>query len=78
MSFPEETTKEEPHFETRSHLGQTKHLEGIEEQPFVGQNEEYLQTSHIQKSAKSHKKIRKLKKENKLLKKKAKKAEVLK
>jgi hypothetical protein len=53
-------------------------LEGTEEQPFAVQNEEGLETSHKQKSAKSLKKIRKLKKENKLLKKKAKKAEVLK
>jgi hypothetical protein len=76
MSFPEDRAQEEPHFETRSPLGQTEQLEGTEEQPSAGQNEEGLETSHKQKSAKSHKKIRKLKKENKLLKKKAKKAEV--
>jgi hypothetical protein len=78
MSFPEDRAQEEPHFETRSPLGQTEQLEGTEEQPSADQNEEGLETSHKQKSAKIHKKIRKLKKENKLLKKKAKKAEVLK
>jgi hypothetical protein len=53
-------------------------LEGIEEQPSVGQNEEDLETSHKHKSTKIHRKIRKLKKENNFLKKKAKKDEVLK
>ena len=62
MSFPEDRAQKEPHFETRSPLGQTKHLEGTKEQPSAGQNEEDLETSHKQKSAKSHKKIRKLKK----------------
>jgi hypothetical protein len=33
MSFPEDRAQEEPYFETRSPLGKTKHLEGIEEQP---------------------------------------------
>jgi hypothetical protein len=78
MSFPEDTTQEETHFEIRSPLGKTEHLEETEEQPSTSQNEEDLETSHIHKLAKSHKKIRKLKKENTLLKKKAKKAEVLK
>ena len=78
MCFPKDIAQEEPHFETRSPLGQTKHLEGTEEQPSAGHNEEDLETSHKQKSTKIHKKIRKLKKENKLLKKKAKKVEVLK
>jgi hypothetical protein len=36
MYFPEDKTQEEPHFEIRSPLGQTKHLEGTEEQPFIG------------------------------------------
>jgi hypothetical protein len=53
-------------------------LEGTEEQPSAGQNEEDLETSHKHKLAKSHKKIRKLKKEDKLLKKTANKVEVLK
>jgi hypothetical protein len=78
MSFPKDRAQEEPHFETRIPLGQTEQLEEIEEQPSANQNEEGLETSHKQKSAKIHKKIRKLKKENKLLKKKAKKAEALK
>jgi hypothetical protein len=39
MSFPEDKSQEEPHFETRIPLGQTEHLEGIEEQPSVGPNE---------------------------------------
>ena len=78
MSFPKDRAQEEPHFETRIPLGQTEQLEETEEQPSANQNEEGLETSHKQKSSKSHKKIRKLKKENKLLKKKAKKAEVLK
>jgi hypothetical protein len=78
MSSLENKAQEESHFEMRSPIGQIKHLEGTEEQPSTGQNEEGLETSHKQKSAKSHKKIRKLKKENKLLKKNAKKDEVLK
>ena len=64
---------EETHFEIRSPLGKTEHLEETEEEPSTSQNEEDLETSHIHKLAKSHKKIRKLKKENTLLKKKAKK-----
>jgi hypothetical protein len=75
MTFPEDTTQEELNFETTSPLGQEKILEGTEDHPSAPQNEESLESSHKQKSAK---KIRKLKKENKLLKKKAKKAEVLK
>jgi hypothetical protein len=78
MSFPDDTTQEEFLFEIGDPLGQLEHLEGIDGQPSTGQNEEDLEIPHKQKSAKSHKQIRKLKKENKLLKKKAERAEVLK
>jgi hypothetical protein len=39
MSFLEDKAQEELHFETRIPLGQTEHLEGIEEKPSVGPNE---------------------------------------
>jgi hypothetical protein len=53
-------------------------LEGTEEQPPADQDEEYLEIPHKHKSGKSHRRIRNLKKENKLLKRRAKKVEVLK
>jgi hypothetical protein len=61
MYFPEDTAHEEPHFEKEALLDR-QNLEGTEEQPSAGENEEDLEASHKQKSAKSHKKIRKLKK----------------
>ena len=78
MSFPYNTAQEEFLFEIGDPLGQPEHLEGIEGQPFAGQNEEDLEIPHKQKSAKSQRQITKLKKENKLLKKKAKRVVILK
>jgi hypothetical protein len=78
MSFPDHTAQEEFLFETGDPLGQPEHLEETEGQPSAGRNEEDLEIPDKHKSAKSQKKIRKLKKENKLLKKKAKRAVILK
>jgi hypothetical protein len=52
MSFPEDTTHEEPHPEARSPLEQTKHLEGMEENLPADQNEEDVETPHKQKTCK--------------------------
>jgi hypothetical protein len=62
MFFPDDTTQEEFIFEERNPLEQTEHLEEAEGQPSAERNEEDLEIPHRQKSAKSHKRIRKLKK----------------
>jgi hypothetical protein len=75
MSFPEDTTQEEPHTEVNS---PTVQEEETKEQLLTDQGKENPDSSQKQKSGKSHSRIRRLKQENKLLKRRVKRIKVLK
>ena len=72
MSFPDDTSQEEPHTEVNTLVGK------VEEPLLIDQREENPDSSQKQRSCKSHNKIRKLKCENKLLKRRVKNIKVLK